>query len=119
MWRGAELKEMIISCGHTSCPLHLLRCQASEDVIEGVAVKLLFQQLYASCFSVRSPKGNFISSRKNVPTHQSGGVGDGLGPAVREGDLVGAGGSGAVPVLVGSEVHQAGVVLHIENVKNI
>ena len=61
-----------------------------------------------------SPKGNLISSRKNVPTHQSGGVGDGLGPAVREGDLVGAGGSGAVPVLVGSEVHQAGVVLHIE-----
>ena len=33
---------------------------------------------------------------------------------IREGDLVGAGGSGAVPVLVGSEVHQAGVVLHIE-----
>ena len=34
MWRGAELKEMIISGGHTSCPLHLLRCQASEDVID-------------------------------------------------------------------------------------
>ena len=33
---------------------------------------------------------------------------------IREGDLVGAGGSRAVPVLVGSEVHQAGVVLHIE-----
>ena len=33
---------------------------------------------------------------------------------IREGNLVGAGGGGAVPVLVGSEVHQAGVVLHIE-----
>ena len=33
MRRGAELKEMIISGGHTWCPLHLLRCQASEDVI--------------------------------------------------------------------------------------
>ena len=30
---------------------------------------------------------------------------------IREGDLVGAGGSGAVPVLVGSKVHQADVVL--------
>ena len=78
---------MIIGGGHTWCPLHLLRCQASEDVIDGMVVKLPFQQLYA--LILRSPKGNFISSRKNVPTHQSGGVGDGLGPAVREGDLVG------------------------------
>ena len=106
------MKEMIISGGHTSCPLHLLRCQASEDVIEGVVAKLPFQQLCV--LLLRSPKGNLISSRMNVPTHQSGGVGDGLGPAVRKGDLVGAGGSRAVPVLVGSEVHQAGVVLHIE-----
>ena len=48
---------------------------------------------------------------KRYSTHQSGGVGDGLGPAVGQSHLVRASGSGAVPVLVGSEVDQAGVVL--------
>ena len=46
-----------------------------------------------------------------VSTHQSGGVGDGLGPAVGESNLVGASGGGPVPVLVGGEVDQAEVVL--------
>ena len=49
--------------------------------------------------------GNYVS------THQSGGVGDGLGSAVGKSNLVGAGGGGAVPVLVGGEVDQAEVVL--------
>ena len=46
-----------------------------------------------------------------VSTHQSSGVGDGLGPAIGESNLVGAGGCGPVPVLVGREVDQAEVVL--------
>ena len=46
-----------------------------------------------------------------VVTHNSGGVGDGLGPAVGQSHLVGAGSGGTVAVLVGREVDQAGVVL--------
>ena len=46
-----------------------------------------------------------------VVTHNSGGVGDGLDPAVGQSHLVGAGSGGTVAVLVGREVDQAGVVL--------